>query len=108
MMHNIKLPMKPPDSSAERGEILRDVPIMAPHEVLQWLVNDKFVIMSDIAAQNFWSHHQAAGTPWLGKAMTSKDGYTVHPISLYGDEAEYTQTKQKILMIFISAMEASS
>ena len=80
------------------------MPILAPHEVLQWLVNDKFVIMSDSAAQQFWRHHREVGTPWLGKAMIEKDGYTVHPVALYGDEAEYTQTKQKILMVFMSAM----
>ena len=107
-IHSIKIPVKASDSSVDSGEVTCDVPILAPHEVLQWLTNDKYVIMNDPAAERFWAHHQSAGTPWLGKAKIRKDGYTVHPVSLYGDEAEYTQTKEKILMVFISYFQALS
>ena len=96
--------MKP--SGLEAGEITCDMPILAPHELLQWLLYEKHVILDDSAAKRFWDHHEEVATPWLMKALVQKDGYTVHPVSLYGDEAEYTQTKQKILMVFLSPIEA--
>ena len=90
----------------EDGEVFCDMPIVAPHELLQWLVNEKFVALDDVAAKRFWSHHEEVCTPWLWKALFKKDGFTVHPVALYGDEAEYTQTKQKILMVFLSPFAA--
>ena len=105
-LQSIKIPMKSPDPGG--GEISCDMPIVAPHELLQWLLKERYVVLDDSAAERFWRHHEEVATPWLGKVPTKKDGYMVHPVALYGDEAEYTQTKQKILMVFLSPIEAPS
>ena len=59
-------------------------------------------MLNDSAAIRFWSHHEKQGTPWLGHCLKEKDGFVVHPVSLYGDECEYTATKEKVLMIYLS------
>ena len=69
-----------------------------------YLLKEKLLILDDPAAETFWSHHQMQNTPWLGECKLKKDGYVVHPVSLYGDECEYTATKEKVLMIFLSLL----
>ncbi|CAE7720352.1 ppk25, partial [Symbiodinium sp. CCMP2456] len=78
------------------------VPIIAPHELVSWLLRAGKLLLHDGDARTFWQHHAAVGSAGVHKCKNFKDGFTVHPISLYGDEAEYTQTKQKILVIYIS------
>ena len=103
-LHWLEMPLKPdhedPGQGAASGSTA--VPIMAPHEVLAWLLDNKLISLEDSDAKRFWEHHVAVQTPYLDKAATCKDGFTVHPLTIYGDEAEYTQTKQKLLTIFLS------
>ena len=70
--------------------------------VIFWLLAEGLLKLNDKAANKFWAHHETVQADWLLKAPHEKDGYVVHPVSIYGDEAEYTQTKQKILTIYIS------
>ena len=99
-LHSIKLPLR--DAESDHQTVFEDLPIYCPHEVISWLLAEKLISLNDAAAERFWAHHREVQTPWLRKGLTVKDGCTVHPISIYGDEAEYTQTKQKILVIYIS------
>ena len=71
-----------------------------------YLLKEKLLTLDDSAAKQFWSHHQTRGTPWLGDCKLEKDGYVVHPVALYGDECEYTATKEKVLMIFFSFLSS--
>ena len=101
-LHLLEMPLKPDEDSSGQVAGPSTVPIVAPHEVLAWLLDNNLINLNDAEATKFWEHHRAVQTPYLDKAATCKDGFVVHPLTIYGDEAEYTQTKQKILTIFLS------
>ena len=46
----------------------------------------------------FWQHHEDRQTPGLSSQKFAFD--KCEPFSIYGDEAEYTVSKEKVLVIF--------
>ncbi|CAE7572947.1 unnamed protein product [Symbiodinium necroappetens] len=98
-LHHVKIALR---NKAGDNVVPTAVPIIAPHELVPWLISNELLVLDDTAATKFWEHHSAVATPGVSNCRNFKDGFTVHPICIYGDEAEYTQTKQKILAIYIS------
>ena len=98
-LHQLKIDLK---NNAGDQYVPTAVPIIAPHELVPWLIRNKLLVLDDNAATKFWEHHSAVASGGVSKCRNFKDGFTVHPMCIYGDEAEYTQTKQKILVIYLS------
>ena len=76
-----------------------DLPILPPHLLTMWLRKAGLLVFNREAAIEFWAHHRSVGTPWM-RTMQQDDCF--QPFALYGDEAEYTKTKEKLLVIFAS------
>ncbi|CAE7197038.1 unnamed protein product [Symbiodinium sp. KB8] len=98
-LHHVKIALR---NKAGDNVVPTAVPIIAPHELVPWLLSNQLLVLDDTAATKFWEHHSTVATPGVSNCRNFKDGFTVHPVCVYGDEAEYTQTKQKILVIYIS------
>ncbi|CAE7873147.1 KIAA0754 [Symbiodinium microadriaticum] len=86
----------PKDKSDQTTEM--SFPIIAPHLLVHYLLREKQITVDRAACEGFWRHFQERGAPW----MEGFDSTNFVPLALYGDEAEYTITKEKILVLFIS------
>ena len=113
-MDYIRLPLK---AKAESGnnEIYENVPVVPPHLITCWLLEAGLLSFDTGAATRFFRHQlEVAAMPWIVgdpdfSNLHSKEASTMfQPVSLYGDEAEYTNTKEKVLIIFISYLPAPS
>ena len=80
-----------------------DLPIVPPHLLLVWLLRINAVRFNPEKAQEFWSHHRSCGTAWMQGRPADQGSATWEPWALYGDKAEYTITKEKILVVFCSS-----
>ncbi|CAE7240393.1 ppk25 [Symbiodinium sp. CCMP2456] len=75
-----------------------DFPILAPHLLTHWLLQRGKISIDRAASESFWMHFQKQKAPW----MEGFDSTDFVPLAIYGDEAEYTITKEKILVLYIS------
>ena len=97
-MDFISLPLK---GKANDEVIMQNVPILPPHLLAAWLLQAGFLKFEEAATAQFWQHHMRQRTPWM-EGHTLESAMAFEPYSLYGDKAEYTVSKEKILIIFMS------
>ena len=93
----ISLPLK----GDEKKEVIEKVPIIPPHLLSAWLLEAGFLAFEQHATAEFWQHHICQQTPWM-EGHTLDSAMAFEPYALYGDKAEYTVSKEKILIIFLS------
>ena len=86
----------PKDKCKETIEM--SFPIIAPHLLAHYLLLESKITIDRAACERFWLHFQERKAPW----MEGFDATNFVPLALYGDEAEYTNTKEKILVLYIS------
>ena len=104
-MDKIALPvLPPPEDGGVQKSVMMELPILPPHLLTAWLLQSKRLAFNVEAAAQFWDHHRAQGCPWMRGPtfQCPKASAEYEPFSIYGDECEYTVSKQKILMIFCS------
>ena len=80
---------------------MEKVPIIPPHLLSAWLLQAGFLKFDEGATAQFWQHHIQQKTPWM-KGHTLESAMAFEPFAFYGDKAEYTVSKEKILIIFLS------
>eukprot|EP00439_Symbiodinium_sp_Y106_P017824 s4590_g2.t1 len=73
-------------------------PILAPHLLTRHLLQRGKISIDRAAAERFWLHWKQVKAPF----MEGFDSTDFVPLAIYGDEAEYTITKEKILVFYIS------
>ena len=104
-MDTVAIPMKAkpqdPDSTDEK---IATVSIVPPHELTGWLLANGLVRFDAAKACEFWEHHQQQNVPWMSGPTVQHPELSRHyqPIALYADEAEYTASKEKITILFLS------
>ena len=103
-LDSITLPLKASidDEPSERNQ---SVPVLAPHTLTVWLLQAGLLKFDAERAMEFWRHHRAVGMPWIREDedfSTDLKSSRFEPAALYGDEAEYTNTKEKVFMLFLS------
>ena len=75
-----------------------ELPIFPPHLLAAWLLETRRLSFDADAARRFWQQHRTQKTPWMeGQDFEFEQ---CEPFAIYGDEAEYTVSKEKILVIF--------
>ena len=94
----ISLPLK---GKANDEVTMQQVPIIPPHLLSAWLLQAGFLAFDEAATAQFWQHHIRQRTPWM-EGQTLDTAMAFEPYGLYGDKAEYTVSKEKILIIFLS------
>ena len=89
-----------------KDEEMQDFPILPPHLLTCWLLERRLVDFDPGRAAAFWRHHAAQRSPWLSAGFCVEAGHQFEPYGLYGDEAEYTVSKEKVLAIFLSTLDS--
>ena len=81
------------------------LPIIAPHLLTCWLLEQGSLSFDRDSAQRWWSHHRRQKFPWMEMPGFRNKEQTANfqPFALYGDEAEYSITKEEIFVIFASS-----
>lgn len=74
-------------------------PVIAPHLLTHYLLRTKKITVDRPACERFWLHFQTVKAPW----MEGFDPKGFVPLAIYGDEAEYSITKEQILVLYISS-----
>lgn len=77
-----------------------EMPIFPPHRLTAWLVRTGHLQLDREASQQFFNHFREHQVPWMEESSAETADF--YPYGLYGDEAEYTATKEKLLVILIS------
>ena len=98
----IRLNVKPRPEESSEEQITMEMPIVLPHLLAGWLLQKHRLSFSASKRLEFWQHHRRQATP-LGTGLQCS-GSLVEPIGLYSDEAEYTVSKEKILVIMCSTV----
>ena len=103
-MDTLRLSVKLRPEKDCADETLMTIPVVAPHRLTRWLLDQHKIRFCQASARRFWDHHRAHGVPWMQTCGFQNADFaaTFQPFALYGDEAEYTITKEKILVIFVS------
>ena len=99
-MDSIKLTVRArPDPKEQNTETVEmSFPVISPHLLAHYLLRNNRISIDQAACDRFWQHFQSRGVPW----MQGWDPTNFVPLALYGDEAEYSITKEKILVLYIS------
>ena len=102
-MNTVSLPLKISDkTSHEVTTGFVDMPIIAPHILTSWLIASGLLSFSESKAAEFWDHWRAVDAPWMRHRdfADKARARTFQPFGLYGDEVEYTESKEKLLLVF--------
>ena len=79
------------------------IPIVPPHELTTYLLGKGYIKFDASKARRHWDHLREHRVPWMtGAAAQSSEESTFEPLALYADGAEYTVSKEKILVVFCS------
>ena len=99
-LDSIKLKVRArPDPKTRSDETTEmSFPILAPHLLTRHLLQRGKISIDRAAAERFWLHWKQVKAPF----MEGFDSTDFVPLAIYGDEAEYTITKEKILVFYIS------
>ena len=104
-LDSIWLPVKARPEESDCQDILpAEIPIIAPHELTKYLLDTGMLKFDVDKTRQYWSHLLSRKISWVaGSGFETADAAVWwEPFALYADEAEYTVSKQKILMIFCS------
>ena len=104
-MDTVAIPIKAKPQDPEcLDEKMADLCIVAPHELTGWLLQNHLVRFDSAKALEFWRHHRRMQAPWMSGPEIQHPELSRHyqPVSLYADEAEYTASKEKITILFLS------
>ena len=84
------------------------LPIIAPHLLTCWMLEQGCLSCDPDSAQRWWSHHRRQKFPWMHTPGFHSEDQTANfqPFALYGDEAEYSLTKENIFVIFASSQSS--
>ena len=74
------------------------LPVIPPHELTSYLMGKGLVKFDAAKAQQHWDHLRENNVAWMEGFVDTN----FEPVALYADEAEYTVSKEKILMVFCS------
>ena len=94
--------VRPEKSCTDEGPM--DLPIIPPHELTAHLLQAGHITFDAAKARKHWDHLRAQQVSWMtGPVFQSSDeAAKFEPFAIYADEAEYTVSKEKILMVFCS------
>ena len=77
--------------------LIRKFPVCLPHELFPWLVrNNAWVQHEDVnpgRLSEYWEHFNGK-VPWA-----APKGVDVHPIYLWGDDVQYNQSHEKLIVV---------
>ena len=81
-----------------------DIPIIPPHELTAYFMYTGHLRVDASKARQHWDHLRARGVAWMAGFLfqSSDEAAKFQPFAIYADEAEYTVSKEKILMVFCS------
>ena len=97
-MDKLRLPVKARVGTTSEEKLEMDLPVVPPHLLAAWLLETGRISLNADSARRFWTQHRERQTPWMeGQDFVFEQ---CQPFAIYGDEAEYTVTKEKILVIF--------
>ena len=102
--HSVRLNVKPRPEESSEDELPMDIPILPPHELTEYLLSAGHLTLDASKARQHWDHVRAQGVPWMAGSIfqSSDEAAKFQPFAVYADEAEYTVSKEKILMVFCS------
>ena len=104
----IRIPVLARPEVNKADKTFMDIPIIPPHLLLVWLQRRGTVRFSPEKAEEFWTHHRNQGAPFMVGRPADQGSAAWEPWALYGDKAEYTITKEKLLVLFCSSMALNS
>ena len=102
----IQLRLKAQPAKTVEEEITIDMPIIPPHLLTTFLVSRGRLRFTAAKTLEFWDHHRRLSTPLAMQGLPA-DNTLVEPFALYSDEAEYTVSKEKILVILCSTQDVT-
>ena len=91
---------RPQESSNE--EFWMDMPIIPPHLLTAFMLQKQRIEFDASKSLEFWRHHSHRASPLLTAGDPCPNGL-VEPFGLYSDEAEYSVSKEKFLLILCSS-----
>ena len=100
-MDTIRLLVRSRPEESSNEQCLLDMPIIPPHLLAGFLMQKGRLQLELPKTLEFWRHHIRQGTPWAA-GMDDPSGL-VEPFGLYSDEAEYSVSKEKFLLILCSS-----
>ena len=101
-LDQIQLCLKAQPSKTIQEETTMMMPIIPPHLLTTFLVSKGRLKFTAAKTRQFWDHHRRQSTPLAMQGLPAGNAL-VEPFGLYSDEAEYTVSKEKILVILGSA-----
>ena len=104
----IRIPVLARPEQNKDDKTYMDMPIIPPHLLVVWLLRRAAVSFSPDKAQEFWDHHRRQGTAFMLGRAGDEGSASWEPWALYGDKAEYTITKEKLLVLFCSSRDFNS
>ena len=105
-MQNISIRVKTRPEKGCTDESDMELPILPPHLLTKWLLDMGLLSFDEDEARRYWNHFRERKAPWMTMhPFQDPDASAKYqPFAMYGDEAEYTLTKEKILIIFASPL----
>ena len=83
-----------------------ELPIVPPHLLTAFLMSTGRLKLNAAKTRAFWRHHAERSTPLMIGFDPFEGNHLVEPLGLYSDEAEYTVSKEKILVVLCSTQDA--
>ena len=107
-LDTVPIPIKAkPQEKGCLEEKMLDLPIVPPHLLTLWLLQKNLLRFQSSKAKIFWEHHLRCKMPWMAGLASEHpelaSGAHFQPVGLYADEAEYTVSKEKITVLYLSS-----
>ena len=83
----------------------RKMPVILPHELVPELA--KKGMLADVNIKEFWEHAEATGVEW-GQAHPAMGSKAHRPMGLYGDDAQFNQHQDKLVIVTLHDILATS
>ena len=82
--------------------------IVPPHLLTSWLLHNGYITFDETKAHEYWLHHRSRKVAWMSGPEEQHPGLSklnhLEPVALYADEAEYTASKEKLTVLFLSIL----
>ena len=98
----IRIPVLARPEQNKADTTFMDMPIIPPHLLVVWLQGRGMLNFSPQKAQELWTHHRKQGAAFMLGRAGDQGSASWEPWALYDDKAEYTITKEKLLVLFCS------